>query len=110
MLGSSDFGGAFAAQHGLGFAFARHINPRDAVSVLKAYRADFRPSGARGAPQAILALSVICADTEGKPKSWRRAWISGASGSARGSAIFLSRASPRLAHTPTTRTKRRSVG
>jgi luciferase family oxidoreductase group 1 len=64
MLGSSDFGGAFAARHGLGFAFARHINPRDAVSVLKAYRADFRPSGAGRAPQAILALSVICADTD----------------------------------------------
>ena len=64
MLGSSDFGGAFAARHGLGFAFARHINPADAIGVLRAYRADFRPAAARAEPYAILALSVICADTD----------------------------------------------
>ncbi len=64
MLGSSDFGGAFAAQNGLGFAFARHINPPDAIGVLRAYRANFRPSAVRSAPDAILALSVICAATD----------------------------------------------
>ncbi len=64
VLGSSDFGGAFAAQHGLGFAFARHINPQDTVGVLRAYRANFRPSAGHALPEAILALSVLCADTD----------------------------------------------
>jgi luciferase family oxidoreductase group 1 len=64
VLGSSDFGSTFAARHGLGFAFARHINPLDAVAVLRAYRAGFRPSPARRAPDAILALSIVCAESD----------------------------------------------
>jgi luciferase family oxidoreductase group 1 len=64
ILGSSDYGGAFAARHGLGFAFARHINPVDAVGVLRAYRSTFRPSATLKAPESILALSVICAERE----------------------------------------------
>jgi luciferase family oxidoreductase group 1 len=64
VLGSSDFGGAFAARLGLGFAFARHINPLDAIAVLRAYRATFRPSATHSTPEAILALSVVCAETD----------------------------------------------
>jgi luciferase family oxidoreductase group 1 len=64
ILGSSDYGAEFAARRGLGFAFARHINPTDAVAVLRAYRAGFRPSAARREPAAILALSVVCAETD----------------------------------------------
>jgi luciferase family oxidoreductase group 1 len=64
MLGSSDFGGRFAAQLGLGFAFAHHINPRPAIATMNAYRAGFRPSRHRAAPASILTLSVVCADTD----------------------------------------------
>ncbi len=64
VLGSSDFGGTFAARLGLGFAFARHINPADAIGALRAYRATFRPSPSHATPEAILALSVICARTD----------------------------------------------
>jgi luciferase family oxidoreductase group 1 len=66
ILGSSDYGGAFAARRGLGFAFARHINPVDAVATLRAYRTAFRPSPALPSPQAILALSVVCAETDAR--------------------------------------------
>ncbi len=64
ILGSSDYGGAFAARRGRGFAFARHINPADAVAVLRAYRSTFRPSPTLQAPDSILALSVLCAERE----------------------------------------------
>jgi luciferase family oxidoreductase group 1 len=64
VLGSTDFGGAFAARLGLRFAFARYINPGDAIAVLRAYRATFRPSAALAAPEAILALSIVCAETD----------------------------------------------
>jgi luciferase family oxidoreductase group 1 len=64
VLGSTDYGGAFAAGHGLGFAFARHINPVDAVAVLRAYRATYRPSEGHPAPDSILALSVVCAESD----------------------------------------------
>jgi luciferase family oxidoreductase group 1 len=64
MLGSSDYGGAVAAQIGCGFAFAHHINPAPAVETMRAYRAQFQPSRHRGAPHAILALSVTCAEDD----------------------------------------------
>ncbi len=64
MLGSSEWGAAYAAANGLPFAFARHINPRDAEQVLRTYRRDFRPSRRCAEPRAIVALSVICADDE----------------------------------------------
>jgi luciferase family oxidoreductase group 1 len=64
MLGSTDFGGDFAAKHGFGFAFAHHINPSDAAATMQKYRAEFRPSDAQPKPHAILALAAACAPTE----------------------------------------------
>jgi luciferase family oxidoreductase group 1 len=64
LLGSSDFSAGLAAQLGLGFAFARHINPPWAVPGLRAYRAQFQPSDYLQQPYAILTLSVICAERE----------------------------------------------
>jgi luciferase family oxidoreductase group 1 len=64
MLGSSDYGGAVAAQLGCGFAFAHHINPEPAVETMLAYRTQFQPSRHRARPHAILGLSVTCAETD----------------------------------------------
>lgn len=65
LLGSSEEGGALiAAQRGLGFAFAHHINPSDSVQVLRRYREAFVPTPRRQRPWAILALAVICADSD----------------------------------------------
>ena len=65
LLGSSDAGGAqLAAQRGLGFAFAHHINPDDATRVLLRYRETFVHSPHRREPWAILALGVVCAETD----------------------------------------------
>jgi luciferase family oxidoreductase group 1 len=69
ILGSTDYGGEFAARRGLAFAFARHINPGDAVGVLRAYRASFQRSAALAAPYAILAVSVVCADDEAEAEA-----------------------------------------
>lgn len=62
MLGSSDYGAHVAAALGVGFAFARHMNPRGAVEAMGIYRDEFRPSPALPEPYAILALSAVCAD------------------------------------------------
>ena len=65
LLGSSEQGGALlAAQRGLGFAFAHHINPEDSVRVLRLYRDRFIPSPRRREPWAILALGVVCAESD----------------------------------------------
>ena len=66
ILGSSDYGAQVAAALGIGFAFARHLNPRGAADALRLYRERFSPSEARAEPRAILAVSAICADASGR--------------------------------------------
>jgi len=62
ILGSSDYGAQAAAVFGVGFAFARHLNPRGAAGAMRLYREQFRPSAERATPYAILTVSAICAD------------------------------------------------
>lgn len=63
MLGSSDFGGALAAQLGIRFAFAHFISARGGEAVARWYRDQFR-AGHESAPYCAVALFVICADTQ----------------------------------------------
>jgi luciferase family oxidoreductase group 1 len=64
LLGSSDFSARLAAELGLGFAYAHHINPATAINALQLYHAQFRPSGYLSEPRAMLAASAICAETD----------------------------------------------
>jgi luciferase family oxidoreductase group 1 len=64
LLGSSDFSARLAAELGLGFAFAAHFSPYGADIAMKLYRDNFTPSVYLSKPHAILATSVICADTD----------------------------------------------
>ncbi len=62
LLGSSGYSARMAAELGLGYAFARHINPEGGSELLR-YREHFRPSAYLEAPSAILAVAAICAET-----------------------------------------------
>lgn len=72
VLGSSDFGGAMAADMGLRFAFAHFINAHSGAPVAQAYRGDFRPAAhaaqTRGAvtpaPYSAVAVFAIAAETQ----------------------------------------------
>jgi luciferase family oxidoreductase group 1 len=63
LLGSSAKGSEMAASLGLGYAFAHHINPENALAALRGYRAQFVPSKYLERPHAILCSAVICAET-----------------------------------------------
>jgi luciferase family oxidoreductase group 1 len=63
LLGSSDFSARLAAESGLGFAFAAHINPNSAVSALRDYCASFVPSARYPEPWSILTVSVTVGET-----------------------------------------------
>jgi len=66
LLGSSpEFSAKLAAEHGLSFAFAYHINPTlaDAVIAMKTYRTHFRPTARQPESRSLLAFSLLCADT-----------------------------------------------
>jgi luciferase family oxidoreductase group 1 len=64
LLGSSDYSAQLAAHVGAGFSFAHHFSDFDPVAPMTTYRAQFRPSPQRSEPHAILALHVVCADTD----------------------------------------------
>jgi luciferase family oxidoreductase group 1 len=64
VLGSSDFGGALAAHLGLRFTFAHFINAHGGDQVVRAYRDEFRPSPREPKPYSMVAVFVICAETD----------------------------------------------
>jgi luciferase family oxidoreductase group 1 len=64
LLGSSDFSAQLAAHLGLRFAFAHHISPLPAIAALRLYTGQFRPSPSLAQPESILAVSVVCAETD----------------------------------------------
>ncbi|MEZ4674715.1 MAG: LLM class flavin-dependent oxidoreductase [Caldilineaceae bacterium] len=66
LLGSSRaYSASVAADHGLGFAFAYHINPtlEDAKCAIESYRTHFTPTAERPESHALLALNVLCCET-----------------------------------------------
>jgi luciferase family oxidoreductase group 1 len=63
MLSSSGYGAQAAAQLGLGLAFAHHIHPEPAVPSLRHYLQNFVPSARLEAPQALICVAAVCADS-----------------------------------------------
>jgi luciferase family oxidoreductase group 1 len=64
MLGSSGQGGMYAAQNGAAFCFAQFINGSGGQQVVQRYYREFRPTEMGVVPQAMVAIAVVCADTE----------------------------------------------
>lgn len=64
LLGSSDESAALAAHFGLPFCFAHFINPDGGDGVTRAYRAHFKPSSLHPQPMPMMAISVLCAETD----------------------------------------------
>ncbi|HET9948931.1 MAG TPA: LLM class flavin-dependent oxidoreductase [Longimicrobiales bacterium] len=63
LLGSSGASAEMAGRLGTGYAFAAHFSPTPAAPAIRAYRESFTPSADFPEPRAILALSVVCAET-----------------------------------------------
>ena len=79
LLGSSGASARMAGQMGLGYAFASHFSPAPAAPPLQAYRDAFHPSDAFPRPHAIVAASVVCAETDEEAErlatSMQLAWV-----------------------------------
>ncbi len=69
MLGSSDFGGALAANLGLRFTFAHFINAHGGEQVARSYREQFRSSPREVKPYSMVAVFVICAETDAEAEA-----------------------------------------
>ena len=68
LLGSSGASAQFAGANGVGYAFASHFSPTPAAPALRAYREAFAPSEAFPEPHAILAMAVVCAETDAEAR------------------------------------------
>jgi len=79
VLGSTEDGAAIAANFGLGFAFAHHINPSGALPALEVYRSNFRASRWLDRPRTILTAQAICgkddSEAEHIASTFELAWI-----------------------------------
>lgn len=64
LLGSSDYTAHLAAKMGLPFAFASHFAPAYLHEALAIYREEFRPSEVLDKPYAMVAGTVVAADTD----------------------------------------------
>jgi len=73
ILSSSGGSSAIAARFGLGLAVARFINGNAAPDMVKSYRENFQASPSFSKPHALLAIQVLCADTEEKARRMRKA-------------------------------------
>ncbi|ACZ40262.1 LLM class flavin-dependent oxidoreductase [Sphaerobacter thermophilus] len=63
LLGSSAFSAQLAAEVGLAYSFAAHINFGAAIPAMRMYRERFQPSEYRQSPHAILAVGVVVGET-----------------------------------------------
>jgi luciferase family oxidoreductase group 1 len=72
LLGSSGFSAQLAGMLGLPFSFAHHFSAANTVPALALYREHFRPSRWGQRPQAMVAVSAICADTDERAQ-----WLAG---------------------------------
>lgn len=79
LLGSSGYSARAAGEMGLGYAFAAHFSPTDPAPAMRAYVDGFEPSAAFGRSSAILAVAVVCAETDERARelasSMELAWV-----------------------------------
>ncbi len=72
LLGSSGYSAQLAGMAGLPFSFAHHFSAANTIPALALYRDSFRPSAWLARPQAMVAVSAVCADTDERAR-----WLSG---------------------------------
>jgi luciferase family oxidoreductase group 1 len=64
MLGSTSAGATIAAELGLPFAFAGHFSMADSDGAVARYRNHFSPSDQQAESRLMMAVSIVCAETD----------------------------------------------
>jgi luciferase family oxidoreductase group 1 len=79
LLGSSGYSAIAAGKMGLGYAFASHFSPADPAPAMCAYRERFKSSEDFERPSAVLAVAVICGESDEEARrlasSMELAWV-----------------------------------
>jgi luciferase family oxidoreductase group 1 len=69
LLGTNIKSAAYAAEFGTGYVFGQFMSERDGVEVLTTYKEAFKASRLSQQPRAIVAIGVICAESEAQAQS-----------------------------------------
>lgn len=64
LLGTNKKSAQYAAERGAGYAFGQFMSDEDGRHMLASYREQFQASALGAAPQAIVAVGVVCAETD----------------------------------------------
>ncbi len=64
MLGSTSAGATLAANYGVGFAFAGHFSMGESDAAVARYRDRFQPSASMENSRLMMAVSVVCGETD----------------------------------------------
>ncbi len=72
ILSSSGGSSRIAARFGMGLAIARFINGLAKPDIVETYRKYFQPSAQLAEPVVVLAISVLCGETEQKAREMRK--------------------------------------
>jgi luciferase family oxidoreductase group 1 len=79
LLGSSGYSATAAGKMGLGYAFASHFSLADPAPAMCAYRERFKSSEDFERPSAVLAVAVICGESDEEARrlasSMELAWV-----------------------------------
>lgn len=74
LLGSSQYGPAFAAVNGLRAVFAHHMSPEIAVDVLRRYRREFRPAREGDEPWSAISVLAFASDDPEQIAEFEAGW------------------------------------
>ena len=64
LLGSSGYSAQLAGLLGMPFSFAHHFSAQNTLAALDLYRSRFRPSNVLSQPYVMVAVMVVCAETD----------------------------------------------
>jgi luciferase family oxidoreductase group 1 len=64
LLGTNMKSARYAARFGTGYVFGQFMSDQDGAAILSSYRREFQPSRLQKKSSAIVAVGVICAETE----------------------------------------------
>lgn len=75
LLGTSEKSAILAAELGIAYTFGQFMSSKDGAEIIKQYRSSFRPRKEGDLPQAILTVSVVCAETTEKAEEIALSWL-----------------------------------
>ncbi|AYV68620.1 LLM class flavin-dependent oxidoreductase [Niallia circulans] len=75
ILGTSEKSAIQAASYGTAYAFGHFMSDKDGIEIVNTYRNAFRQSSGLQKPQAIITVSVICAETSELAEELALSWF-----------------------------------